>query len=122
MSFCMKSFIHVKFQAEGVHKFPGATAPKFSDVAFLANEHFHYFFFEVDVEVFHDDRDIEFIQFRRWCERLYQGTQRLDNKSCEMIAKELVTLILDKYGIRHVSVKVMEDNINGATVKFDNFP
>ena len=45
--------------------------------------------------MFHDDRDIEFIQFKRWLERLYANTEggpevlELDHKSCEMIADEL---------------------------------
>jgi len=37
----------------------------------------------------HNDRDIEFIQFKRWLERLYaDGVLRLDHKSCEMMADD----------------------------------
>lgn len=112
--------IHVKFQKEGVHCFPEAQAnnrPDLADVSFLGWQHFHYFHFECDVQVGHDNREIEFIQFRRWCESLYeQKTLQLNNKSCEMIAQELIDKIVEHYGQRKVRVKVLEDNINGAIV------
>ena len=73
--------IFVTFQKEGIHRFPEASKnPKFAtggwdDVSFLANEHRHIFHFRVELEVFHDDREIEFIQFKRWLENLYkEGT------------------------------------------------
>ena len=112
--------IHVKFQKEGVHYFPEAQAndrPDLADVAFLGWPHFHYFHFECDVQVGHDNREIEFIQFRRWCEQLYNDqTLQLNNKSCEMIAQELIDKIVEHYGQRKVRVTVLEDNINGAIV------
>lgn len=109
--------IHVKFRKEGVHCFPEASSRSdLSDVAFLGSPHFHYFYFECDVQVGHDNREIEFIQFCRWCEALYEQTLQLDNKSCEMIAQELIDKIIEHYGQRKVRVTVLEDNINGAIV------
>lgn len=110
--------IHVKFQKEGIHCFPEASSnPQLSDVSFLGSPHFHYFYFELDVEVGHDNREIEFIQFCRWCEQLYADrTLQLDNKSCEMIAQELIDKVVEHYGQRKVRAKVLEDNINGAIV------
>ena len=64
--------IFVRFQKEGIHKYPAAaTDPNLAtgdeyDVSFLATPHRHIFHFEVTIEVFHNDRDIEFIQFKRW--------------------------------------------------------
>ena len=69
--------IFVRFQKEGIHKFPAAaTDPSLAtgdeyDVSFLATPHRHIFHFEVSIEVFHNDRDIEFIQFKRWLENQY---------------------------------------------------
>ena len=69
--------IWVTFNREGIHKYPGAdTDPKLAtgdwdDVSFLGYPHRHIFHFKVWIEVFHNDRDIEFIQFKRWLERLY---------------------------------------------------
>ena len=64
--------IWVTFSKEGVHFYPGADKdPKLAtgdwdDVGFLGYKHRHIFHFKVWIEVFHDDRDIEFIQFKRW--------------------------------------------------------
>jgi len=121
----LKRFIEVKFVNEGVHCFPAAgTDPKFAtgdwdDVSFLANPHFHYFHFDVQIEVFQNDRDIEFIQFSRWLQRLYkEETLELDHKSCEMIAEELIEIVTKQYPGRDMTVKVYEDNINGARLEY----
>ena len=56
--------------------------------------------------MFHDDRDIEFIQIKRWLQRLYNNDSvpELNNKSCEMIADELYAVINDKYPNRFVRI------------------
>lgn len=121
----MKKFIQVKFQKEGVHYFPDADKnPRYAtkgwdDVSFLGHKHFHYFYFVVRIEVLDDNREIEFIQFRRWLERLYDyGTLNLENKSCEMMAEDLIDILKEKYPNRDISVEVYEDNINGAIVEY----
>src|SRR5210317_2327921 len=93
-----KRMIWVTFRKEGIHKYPAALDdPKLAtgdwdDVSFLGYPHRHIFHFRVGVEVFQNDRDIEFIQFKRWMERLYTEVDsstsvlQLDYKSCEMIA------------------------------------
>jgi hypothetical protein len=113
--------IFVTFQKEGVHKYPAAaTDPKLAtgdwdDVSFLGVPHRHMFHFRVSIEVFHDDRDIEFIQFKRWLERLYgNGELQLDFKSCEMIADDLYHEINAKFPHRWVQIEVSEDGENGA--------
>jgi hypothetical protein len=80
--------VWVTFQKEGMHKYPAAlTDPKLAtgdeyDVSFLGHPHRHMFHFKIAIEVFHDDRDIEFIQFKRWILNLYnQGTLQNDYKS-----------------------------------------
>lgn len=66
-----KKFIWVTFQQEAIHRYPAAlTDPKLAtgdkyDVSFLGHPHRHVFHFRVSIEVWHDDRDIEFIQFKR---------------------------------------------------------
>ncbi len=115
-----KRFIWVTFQREGIHKFPAAaTDPKLADVAFLANEHRHIFHFNVAIEVFHNDRDIEFIQFKRWLESLYQGTLELNFKSCEMISDDLYEAIASRYPGRDIEITVSEDGENGATIRYN---
>jgi len=119
--------IWVTFTKEGVHKYPGAdTDPQLAtggwdDVSFLGYPHRHIFHFRVCIEVFHNDRDIEFIQFKRWLQRLYseEGVLDLDYKSCEMISDELYTHIADRYPGRSVTISVAEDNENGCQITYN---
>ena len=121
------STIFVQFQKEGIHKYPAAlTDPNLAtndeyDVSFLGYPHRHMFKFRVSIEVFHDDRDIEFIQFKRWMEKLYaENTLQLDYKSCEMIADELYVQISSRYPGRYVEIEVSEDGENGCTNTYKN--
>jgi hypothetical protein len=118
--------IWVTFRKEGIHKYPAAlTDPKLAtgdeyDVSFLGHPHRHIFHFKVSIEVFHDDRDIEFIQFKRWLENLYkEGTLALDYKSCEMIAEDLYAQIAVRYPNRTVIIDVSEDGENGCNIQFN---
>jgi len=112
--------IWVRFQREGIHAYPAAaTDPNLEDVSFLANEHRHIFHFEVRIAVQHNDREIEFIQFKRYCEGLFkEGILQLDNKSCEMISDDLFEKIATKYPDRQVIISVSEDNENGSTTEY----
>ena len=115
-----KRMIWVTFQREGIHCYPqAATDPNLADVSFLANPHRHIFHFNVAIQVFHNDRDIEFIQFKRWLESLYQGTLDLNNKSCEMISDELYQIIALRYPNRDIEISVSEDNENGAVIRYN---
>jgi hypothetical protein len=118
--------IFVRFQKEGIHKYPAAaTDPNLAtgdeyDVSFLATPHRHIFHFDVTIEVFHNDRDIEFIQFKRWLENQYsQGILALDYKSCEMISDDLYEVIATRYPSRNIIITVSEDNENGATIHYN---
>jgi hypothetical protein len=116
----IKTSIWVSFQKEGVHKYPAAASdPKLAAVSFLANEHRHIFHFRVELEVFHDDRDVEFILLKRELEGLYNtGTLQLNNMSCEMIARELLDYINQYYPGRDSTIQVSEDNENGCTLVY----
>ena len=106
-------WVFVTFQKEGIHCWPGAK--DLPGVEFLANPHRHLFKFRVEVQVFHDDREIEFILFKRELEKLYgDGILELDYKSCEMIADELAKYIKDHYPGRFMKIEVSEDGENGA--------
>jgi hypothetical protein len=118
--------IWVTFQKEGMHRYPAAaTDPALAtgdeyDVSFLANPHRHIFHFRVWIDVVHNDRDIEFIQFKRWLENLYRsGTLQLDYKSCEMMADDLYIQIASRYPGRVVHIEVSEDGENGALIRYE---
>ncbi len=117
--------IWVTFRKEGVHLYPAAaTDPRlktgdWDDVSFLGVAHRHIFHFKVRIEVFHDDRDIEFIQFKRWLEKLYnEDILELNHKSCEMISDDLYDEISTRYPGRMVEIEVSEDGENGSTVLY----
>ena len=118
--------IWVTFRKEGIHKYPAAaTDPALAtgdeyDVSFLASAHRHMFHFRVWIDVFHNDRDIEFIQFKRWLENLYRdSTLSLDHKSCEMMADDLYGQIAARYPDRTVWIDVSEDGENGASIQYN---
>jgi frataxin-like iron-binding protein CyaY len=117
--------IWVTFQKEGIHCFPqAATDPKLKtgdqyDVSFLANPHRHIFHFRVWISVTHNDREIEFIQFKRWLESLYSDDiLKLDYKSCEMMSDDLYDIINKKFPDREVWIEVSEDGENGSFIKY----
>lgn len=125
--------IWVTFRREGIHKYPAAltdaqlaTGDQY-DVSFLGYPHRHMFHFRVWIDVFHNDRDIEFIQFKRWLENLYSGTGPynkdkvldLDFKSCEMMADDLYVQIANRYPGRAVWIEVAEDGENGCLIKYE---
>jgi hypothetical protein len=124
--------IWVTFRKEGIHKYPAAaTDPNLAtgdeyDVSFLASPHRHIFHFRVWIDVFHNDRDIEFIQFKRWLENLYSSNNNnsssvleLNYKSCEMIADDLYIQIAARFPERAVWIEVAEDGENGCLIKYE---
>jgi hypothetical protein len=112
------------FGREGIHKYPAAaTDPALAtgdeyDVSFLANPHRHVFHFKVWISVTHSDRDIEFIQFKRWLKSLYSTSLDLDYKSCEMMSDDLYDVISKKYPGREIWIEVSEDGENGSFIKY----
>ena len=120
-----KRMIFVTFQKEGIHCYPAAsidanlaTGDEY-DVSFLGTPHRHIFHFNVAIQVFHNDRDVEFIQFKRWLENLYRGTLELNFKSCEMISDDLYQSIANRYPDRDIHITVSEDGENGATIYYN---
>ena len=120
-----KRSIWVTFTKEGIHKYPAAlddpalaTGDEY-DVSFLGYPHRHTFHFKVQIQVTHNDRDIEFIQFKRWLENLYkEDILELDYKSCEMISDDLYQHINNKYPGRFVVIDVAEDGENGCQIVY----
>jgi hypothetical protein len=119
-----KRLIWVTFRKEGIHMYPAAaTEPTLAtgveyDVSFLGFPHRHIFHFKIAIQVFHADRDIEFIQFKRWIENLYKDSLQLDHKSCEMISDELYQVIATRYPDRDIEIEVSEDGENGCNISY----
>lgn len=104
------------FEFETVHQWPDAP----ENVSYLREIHRHVFKCRIEMEVSHDDRDIEFITVKNDLQ-LWVAGKVVDwplTISCEQIAKKLIGYCFNKYGYRNISCTVMEDGENGATVKW----
>lgn len=115
-----KKFIVVRTQFEGVHHYPDASI----QVAFLRTAHRHTFHVEAQVEVFHNDRDLEFIMVKReinkYIQFKYENNQSCQTASCELIADRIIQFLHTKYGQhRIINVSVFEDGENGAWIRED---
>ena len=108
--------IAVTFQKPGVHQYPAAP----DDVQYLRAPHHHLFKFKVKIQVWHDDREIEFHQFLNWVEGLYSGEQSLslNNSSCEMISDSLAAIIQSRYPDRLLQIEVWEDGECGSVSSY----
>ena len=113
----MKTNVIASLTVDGIHNWPDAKNV-FPEVKFLSDTHRHIFHITAKKQVNHDDRDVEFIMFKRdisdyitaqyWREVI--RVHDFKSKSCEMLAKELVK----EFELEYCSV--FEDNENGAEV------
>lgn len=108
----MTTLISVSHQFEGFHCWPEAPV----EVAFLRFPHRHMFHIKAVIEVRHDDRELEFILVKRFIADITMD-ENLGSKSCEMIAREILGALTEKYGFRFMEVSVFEDGENGAIVR-----
>lgn len=115
-----KRMVWVTFQREGIHRYPAALEDEaLAEVKYLGYEHRHIFHFKIGIEIFHNDREIEFIMFKHLCENLFsEGTLQLDYKSCEMVSDELYDHIATRYPGRDITISVSEDNENGSEIHY----
>jgi hypothetical protein len=112
--------IWVTFQRAGFHRYPAAeTEPLLQDVSYLAARHRHLFKFRVELEIFHNDRDVEFHQALNYCESLYQANQLdIDYKSVEMLADDLYLQLTQRYPGRSIAIEVSEDGECGCRIEY----
>ena len=118
----MRTTIIIKTLFEGVHYY--STAPE--EVKYLSMPHRHIFGVNVELEVFNDDREIEFIMFKHkinnWLKERCdsQGVWQMGTLSCEQVSKQLITYIseiVEKIERRYIRVMVDEDGENGAAIE-----
>lgn len=107
--FCNTSF-------EGVHCYPEAP----EEVSYIRVPHRHIFNVRVDMEVFHDDREIEFIMLKHrvnsFISRFANPIWNMGHMSCEQVANMVIEFLKAKYRKRFIAVTVDEDGENGACV------
>jgi len=116
----MKRWVWCTFQRAGFHYYEEAgTDPSLADVSFLANRHRHMFKFKVSIEVYHANRDLEFLQVLAYCESLFDGTLDVNGKSVEMIADDMYPCLRKKYPGRDIKIEVSEDGENGCLIEYN---
>jgi hypothetical protein len=108
-----KSQIFVKTSFEGYHRYLDAP----DEVFYLRTFHRHIFHVTVIIDVFHNDRDIEFHLFKKFVNGIIKDND-FDCKSCEMIIDDLAEAIALKYPNRGMTISVSEDGENGAIKTF----
>lgn len=113
--------IWVTFQRAGFHRYPAANHdPRLSDVSYLGSRHRHLFKFRVEIEIFHNDRELEFHQVLNYCESLYKDNHlEIDYKSVEMLADDLYVRLADKYPERSMAIEVSEDGECGCRIVYN---
>lgn len=113
----MKIHAIVRTRFIGLHVWSDAPP----EVAFLANPHRHEFHVELACNQHHKDRDVEYLQLKRWLDNYLttigdsgNGNERLlAGMSCEMIASQIMHHARNEgYFPRRCSV--FEDGENGA--------
>lgn len=114
----LRTQVIVQLQVEGAHCWPDAKFV-FKQVDFLSDRHRHIFHIKVYMLVHHDERDIEFILFKRevisYLNSKYMNSDsnmlEFGPMSCEAIARDILT----KFNA--TKVEVWEDNENGAIIE-----
>lgn len=102
----------VRFDVPGFHCWPEAPGAR----NYLAQRHRHLFHVEVQLELRHHEREVEFhdlLDFAR--ERMPGG--EMEGRSCETMASELLHHIHERYPGRTVRVSVFEDGEVGASLE-----
>lgn len=107
--------IEVRFTAEGWHRWPLAAGNR----AYLGHRHRHLFHIQAQLDVVHDDRDVEFHNLLDWLKLEWPGNGEWGAHSCESIARIYVDKIRDAFPGRAVTVGVFEDGEVGAWVRHD---
>ncbi len=108
-------FIWIKHSFEGFHKYINAP----DEVQYLKNKHRHIFHLKVWIEVFHNDREIEFHMFKTFIKKSIKDDD-FDFMSCEMISNQLYEKINETYPGRKLQIEVSEDNENGSLISYLN--
>ena len=110
----LKNSICVRTRKAFLHCYPGAP----DTVEYLRHPHRHLMYIELQMEVFHDDRELEFILVVSALNTMIEHTTWSQTVSCEQIANCIIRWARENYGERDMKVSVFEDGENGAVVEY----
>lgn len=102
-------------QFDALHKFKDAP----EEVSYLRNLHRHTFIVTSKIEVFHEDRELEFYMVKDYIKTLLDDTSSLGgNMSCENICSYVLQNLKNKYGTnRDYIISCSEDGQNKAILE-----
>ena len=112
----MERFIKIKTQFEFVHCWKDAP----EEVSYLRNPHRHDFLVTCEIEVFHNDRELEFFMVLHRLEHHIESVIIPNagvETSCEQFAEDILDFLKENYGYRKMIVEVSEDNKSSAIIK-----
>lgn len=112
------SWIVIRTEFEGFHHYPnaGAIDPR---IQFLEHNHRHMFKVTVKIQVFENNRELEFF-LCKWALNDFIKSGNKNNMSCEMIADDIIdNHLIPSYGsIRRYEVTVSEDGESDGIVEY----
>lgn len=106
----------IKTRFRATHHWPQCNI---KSVNFLKNEHHHEFNVCVQIQQFHNERDVEYLSFQSYLDTQIQKmlAELKKFRSCEHMASYLFKQIRKSYPNRLLKVEVNEDNYYGAQVE-----
>lgn len=107
----------VRTEFRAIHCYPAAP----DEVYYLRGRHRHTFKVEVSVQQFHNERDVEYIMLKNWLDTSVLSnlhSRDLGAMSCEAMAEEILERVRLRYPGRGLSVDVLEDGENGASLAY----
>lgn len=118
----MKKYIWVRTQHIFYHKYPRAK----EEISFLQNLHRHLLKVKVQIEVFTNDREIEFFRFQDRVQKtmnylLDQNRIFGYSYSCEDVGEKLIKHLQSfaTYKNRKIIATISEDGENGVVIEGD---
>ena len=119
----LTTWVVVRHRFDALHHWPNAPVHR----AYLGQDHRHLFHVEMRIQVFDDDRALEFHDIlkklqREWCVpgTRADGMNDIGAMSCEMVAKSILSAARREYDKRAMKVSVFEDGENGAIVEWQH--
>jgi hypothetical protein len=113
-----KTFIVVRTEFEGWHRYEGASKidPR---IEFLEHDHRHIFKVTAKIGVTHLDRELEFFLVK-WALQDFIKESNQQHRSCEMIATEILEKhLIPLYGpARYYEITVSEDGESDGIVEY----
>ena len=110
----IKRWAIIEGSFEATHCWPQAPITE----AYLRSPHRHLFEVKVQIEVFHEDREIEYYNFKSQLSRLLVWMPNPINYSCEKYSDIIATNIKNAYPKRDLKVTILEDGHEGALCEY----